>query len=108
MKDGLYRVLFQTDIAAGSGVVVIDNGRIRGGDSVLFYVGSAAAVDGRIRGEIRTNRHTPDLLSVSVFGMDRVHLFIDGPDGGDEISITGQAEEAPERTFHAVLTWLSD
>ena len=40
MKDGLYRVEFQTQRGAGAGVVFLEGGALRGGDSQMFYTGS--------------------------------------------------------------------
>lgn len=35
MKNGLYKVSFQTQTGGGGGVVVLHDGEVRGGDSLL-------------------------------------------------------------------------
>jgi hypothetical protein len=39
MKNGLYRAQFQTSLATGNGVVFVQDGKILGGDSSLYYIG---------------------------------------------------------------------
>lgn len=39
MEEGLYKVLFQTQLGQGTGVVTVREGRLRGGDSVMYYTG---------------------------------------------------------------------
>jgi hypothetical protein len=40
MQTGLYKVNFKTPLGLGAGVVVLENGMIRGGDSSMFYRGT--------------------------------------------------------------------
>jgi hypothetical protein len=105
MKDGLYRVEFQTQRGAGAGVVFLEGGTLRGGDSQMFYTGSYSENGGQFTAEVQTDVHTRP--SISVFGMDRVHIRLSGTTNGDSALMTGTATEAPGITFRAVLKRLA-
>lgn len=108
MRDGLYKVDFQTPLGAGTGVIHVQAGRIRGGDAGLYYVGTFTVRGDEILAEVATDRHThyPDIISV--FGKDRVHIALRGRWSGDTATLQGSAAEAPGVTFQARLQRIAD
>ena len=108
MDDGLYKVEFSVPAGSSSGVVVLQGGRLRGGDSVLFYLGSYSVDGDRVAAEVRTQRHAPPGRGHSVFGLDAVKLQLEGSGDGRSAQLRGMAAEAPDVQFAARLTWLGD
>jgi hypothetical protein len=101
--DGLYKVEFNTPMGAGIGIVCLDGGKLRGGDSGLFYVGSYGSDGDRFIANVTTGRHTAIPGTISVFGVDRVHITLKGTHTGDIIDASGTAAEAPNIPFKARL-----
>jgi hypothetical protein len=108
MRDGLYRVHFKTHRGEGSGVVALLDGKLRGGDGGLYYVGNLTSSDGQLRAEITTGKHTQIPGVVSVFGADAVDLVLEGESGDTSANVTGHTKEAPGDTFQASLTRIAD
>jgi T3SS negative regulator,GrlR len=108
MRDGLYRVLFQTPLGWGSGIVYASGGRLWGGDAGLFYVGTYKREGDNVVAEVRTDRHTQHPGITSVFGRDQVKITLAGVSSGDTVRLRGNATEAPGVDFTAELTRLSD
>jgi hypothetical protein len=108
MRDGLYKVEFKTLLGAGSGVVVLQDGRLRGGDAALYYVGTYGIEGNAFLANVVTNRHTNYPGIVSVFGIDRVHINLKGTFEEDTITALGTAAEAPNIKFQARLQRISD
>ena len=106
MEQGLYRVQFQTQLGAGAGVVVLENGRLRGGDSMIFYSGVYEQNDDTMRAEVTTDAHSQVPGMASVFGVDSVNIVLEGKVKDNVIQMTGTAPEMPEIAFQAVLTKL--
>jgi hypothetical protein len=108
MRDGLYKVAFTTPRGSGTGVLAIQGGRVRGGDSRTYYVGTFDENNGQITAHVKVDLHTNTPFMASVFGMDRVNVTLTGSAQGDSAQLTGTATEAPGVTFRAVLTRLAD
>src|SRR6266478_8492638 len=61
VKNGLYSISIEMrDGKRGhaTGVIVLCDGRIQGGDSYFYYTGSYSFKNGRWRGELITHQHT--------------------------------------------------
>lgn len=108
MREGLYKAEFKTPFGTGVGVLFLRNGKIRGGNSALYYVGDYSVKDTQWEAEIVTRRHTLNLNIASVFGLDLVHVTMDGTIKEDEIIIEGVSSEVPDMQMHGKLTFLSD
>lgn len=107
MKEGLYKVQFQTGLGAGYGVVYAKDGKLYGGDSGLYYIGSYTESAGNLEAKVSTNRHAPNgIVPMSVFGVDKVDITLTGRVAGDTISTTGTAAQAPGIRFQAILTFI--
>jgi hypothetical protein len=108
MREGLYRVQFQTPLGWGSGVIHALNGRLWGGDAAMFYTGNYTQDGNQIAADVRTGRHTQNPAIPSVFGRDQVRIRLMGVEDGDLIRFTGSAPEAPNLPFTAELNRISD
>ncbi len=108
LKDGKYSVWFRTPLAEGTGVVVlIPNGRLSGGDTVLSYTGHWRTDGEQFEATVFTARHSPG--PPSVFGVDVLDITLTGrSDGGVTASCKGTAKQAPGLTFEATLVRMGD
>jgi hypothetical protein len=87
--DGLYlmRVVAIEDGTYGStGVVVLQDGKIRGGGANLYYIGSYSANGGRVKGELIVNTHTPYPGDQLFFGASEIGVGFSGTYERDEAS----------------------
>jgi T3SS negative regulator,GrlR len=109
MKNGLYKVSFKTQLGEGSGVVVLENGKIRGGDSRMFYTGTYNESASTFAGAVVTAKHSDVPGATSLFGHEGgVSMCIKGRSTDTSAEMTGMAREAPGVTFEAKLTLLSE
>jgi hypothetical protein len=71
IANGLYsihiRMLDGID-GGNTGVMVLHNGRIRGGDAFFDYIGAYTSANGRWKGELINHEHTPSQGERPVFG----------------------------------------
>ncbi|MEH2589440.1 GrlR family regulatory protein [Bradyrhizobium sp. AZCC 1721] len=79
--NGLYsihiRMLDGID-AGNTGVMMLQDGRIRGGDAFFDYVGAYTAANGRWKGELINREHTPAMGERPVFGGHEVGIGFSG------------------------------
>jgi len=108
MKTGLYKVDFRTPLGAGAGVVVIEDGKVRGGDSAIAYFGTYHLEQDNFTATVRTLRHTANPQLVNVFGHDDVEIRLAGKFTGDSADVQGSSPQAPGVTFGARLTRIAD
>ena len=79
--NGLYSIHIRTldGIEGGlSGVMLLIDGRILGGDAFFYYLGSYTSADGRWKGEIVNQEHTPAKGENPVFGGHEVGIGFSG------------------------------
>ena len=79
--NGLYSIHIRAldGVDAGlSGVMLLMNGRILGGDAFFYYLGSYSSSDGRWKGEILNQEHTPAKGENPVFGGYEVGIGFSG------------------------------
>jgi hypothetical protein len=79
--NGLYSIHIRTldGIDGGlSGVMLLIDGRILGGDAFFYYLGSYTSADGRWKGEIVNQEHTPAKGENPVFGGHEVGIGFSG------------------------------
>lgn len=108
MRDGLYRAQFHTQLDTGAGVVFLEAGKLRGGNSRNFYVGTYAQTGNRVTAQVTTDKHSDVPGLASVFGADPAHISLAGTANGDFVEMTGTAAEAPGISFRATLTKIAD
>ena len=112
IKNGLYsihiRMLDGID-GGNTGVMVLHDGRIRGGDAFFDYIGSYTSANGRWKGEIINHEHTPSHGERPVFGGYEVGIGFSGTytDEGAVGEATALAGKRSIR-FAAVLKLLAE
>jgi len=112
IKNGLYsihiRMLDGID-GGNTGVMVLLDGRIRGGDAFFDYIGAYSSANGRWKGEIVNHEHTPSQGERPVFGGYEVGIGFSGTytDEGAVGEATALAGKRSIR-FAAVLRLLTE
>jgi len=107
IANGLYslniRMLDGID-AGNTGIMVLHDGSIRGGDAFFDYVGAYSSAQGRWKGELINHEHTPSRGERPVFGGHEVGIGFSGSydDDGAEGEATALAGKRSIR-FKAVL-----
>jgi hypothetical protein len=81
ISNGLYsihiRMLDGID-GGNTGVMMLHDGRIHGGDAFFDYIGSYTGVNGRWKGELVNHEHTPSIGERPVFGGYEVGIGFSG------------------------------
>jgi hypothetical protein len=107
MREGLYSVRFQTSVGTGgAGVVFLQGGILRGGDSAMWYRGQYTDADGKFTATVTAARHSPGLPSV--FGVDNVTISLAGTSTDTSAQATGSAPQAPGVSLSVSLSRLMD
>jgi hypothetical protein len=112
IRNGLYsihiRMLDGID-GGNTGVMVLHDGRIRGGDAFFDYIGGYTSANGRWKGEIVNHEHTPSQGERPVFGGYEVGIGFSGTytDEGAVGEATALAGKRSIR-FSAVLKKLAE
>ena len=106
LRNGSYSAWYRTSLREGTGVVVLKDGKLTGGDTVLAYTGTYFQNGDRFSASVTTQRHTAG--QPSVFGIDNVNLTLTGKSTPTTASCTGTAEQAPDLTFEATLIPMAD
>jgi hypothetical protein len=76
-----------------AGIVVLNDGQLTGGDTVLAYTGTYFQNGERFSASVRTQWQTPG--QPSVFGIDNLDLTLTGKSTPPTASCTGTAKQAP-------------
>src|SRR5258708_22281404 len=106
MRRGLYKVHFRTQLGSGAGVVVLDNGKILGGDSAMYYVGTYQESGNQFTAVLETRFHTSSMGSV--LGVPNARLDIQGTSTGDTATLSGTTPSNPSVRFGAKLERIAD
>ena len=112
MRNGLYSIhvrLGDGRPEKGSGVVVMRDGTMRGGDAFLFYIGSYTVSGDALKGEVVINQHTPSPGQFPLFGGREVGIGFSGQVVEDRATMEGTALVGRESViFRASLLRLAD
>ena len=84
--NGLYSIRIKTldGVEGGlTGVMLLHDGRILGGDASLYYLGTYTSADGRWKGQILNQEHTPAVGENPIFGGHEVGIGFSGTCSGD-------------------------
>jgi hypothetical protein len=114
MKNGLYLVqMHMLDGVKGraSGVIIIRDGRILGGDPYFWSTGSYTVGNGTWKGDLVTNQHTPyrDSLARPVFAGREVTTGFSGKFADNHSEVFGTSLVGSRSvSFHATLRKLAD
>ena len=81
LVNGLYsihiRMLDGID-GGNTGVMMLHDGRIRGGDAYFDYIGAYTAANGKWKGELVNREHTPSIGERPLFGGHEVGIGLSG------------------------------
>jgi hypothetical protein len=94
IKNGLYSIRIEMrDGKRGhaTGVVILYDGRILGGDSYFYYTGSYSFKDGKWRGELITHQHTEAVGVNLAFGGREVTCGFTGLYSDGQAEVQGTA-----------------
>ena len=111
VKNGLYSIKIEMKEGGrghASGVIVLLDGQILGGDTNFYYTGSYAFKDGKWRGELITGQHTQAVGVILLFGGREVTCGFTGTYSDGEAEVDGTALVGKTSVlFHAKLTLVS-
>lgn len=108
MQNGLYKVIFSTPIGQGGGVIVVDEGSIKGGDGSIYYVGSFQENGTDILANVDFALHTNWPGAQSVFGINSGSIVLAGISAGDSAQLAGTSPQAPGVHFQCTLSRICD
>jgi hypothetical protein len=94
VTNGLYSIRVEmTDGGRGhaSGIIVLRDGKIAGGDSYFYYTGSYSGDGGKWRGELTTTEHTKSAGVLPLFGGREVTCGFSGSYSAEAAEVTGSA-----------------
>jgi hypothetical protein len=102
--DGLWTIEFISTLhLVGSGIVVLHNNRLLGGDEGFYYSGRYDTQNGRICGTINVTRHNPK--SLSVFGnIGQFTMKMEGEVQDYSIEGTACIQDKPDQKLRIVCT----
>jgi len=106
LRNGSYSAWYRTRLREGTGVIVLNDGKITGGDASLTYTGTYFQNGDQFSAVVTTRRHTPG--PPSVFGIDNLDLTLTGKSAPTTASCTGTAKQAPGLAFEATLVRMAD
>jgi hypothetical protein len=101
LENGRYSVWFKTPLAEGTGIVVLENGKITGEDTVIAYSGSYEQDGDNFTAVVRARRYCEG--QPSVFGVDEFELKLEGRSTSMIVVCSGTTEQAPGLVFEATL-----
>ena len=90
MIEALWSVEFRSNLQiVGSGIVVLETGRVFGGDSSMIYVGSYQVSGDDIKAKLHIHKYAHALGMVSSTGLNDYHLELAGKIDHEEIVLHG-------------------
>ncbi|MBA2398398.1 MAG: hypothetical protein H0V72_06820 [Bradyrhizobium sp.] len=94
ISDGLYSIHLKIlDGMPGglTGVMLLNNGRILGGDAFFYYLGSYSSSNGRWKGQMVNQKHTPARGEDPVFGGHEIGIGFSGTCDAEGGNLEGTA-----------------
>ncbi|KJC56628.1 hypothetical protein UP10_33675 [Bradyrhizobium sp. LTSPM299] len=94
VENGLYSIRIAMGDGSGahaSGVIILLDGRVFGGDSHFYYSGSYTFRNGKWRGELTTSQHTDAVGVTFLFGGREVTCGFTGTYGDGSATVDGTA-----------------
>jgi T3SS negative regulator,GrlR len=82
----------------GAGVVVLENGTVRGGDSSYYYVGDFRVKDETLTANVSINHYAGPLNNI--FGpVKQINVALSGNVSYEEFTLTGSSIETSQPVF---------
>ncbi len=108
MIEALYGIEFQSSMEDGGyGVVVLETGRILGGDSSFVFVGDYNVKNNIVRANVKCTNYRKSLQSI--FGdIDEFNLHLEGRPSDNEFILKGHMVEDPSKKIGVKLTRIAE
>lgn len=94
LENGLFAIRFATPFGEGAGVAYLHDGKLRGGDGMMAYVGTYNQTNNQLDADVRAYKHTNVPGMASVFGVDTVDIHLNGQTNGVTADLKGSAPQA--------------
>jgi len=92
MLNGFWTVTFHTNVDAGAGVIVVNNGKVVGGDTSFTYIGPITHdSNGSVTGELQVSRHSKFLPPVAP-GLENYALTLSGTASAESFDLIGKVK----------------
>lgn len=88
--DGFYAVSFSA-LLRGGGLVVVENGKVRGGDNEYLYSGEVSGPSDRLRAVLKIKAFAPNAVSVFNTKGGEYILQLTGQVTGNDLVFSGSA-----------------
>lgn len=109
MIEAMWSVRFVTNqSSAGNGVLVLENGKIFGGDSSFTYIGNFEVKDGIVRAEIKVKKYANVAGIHSISGSDEYILPLSGKLDRNEMTLSGKPSNNPQIDIVVRITRISE
>jgi hypothetical protein len=108
LQVGTYKVSFSSPIGEGTGVVILDGGKARGGDTMMFYSGHYSEDGSNFRATIRVGKHSNVAGMQSVLGVENGDIVLEGTSAGSSAQCTGWLVTNPGVKLRVALTRIAD
>ena len=109
LPTGLYKISFATPAGQEHGVAYLTaDGRVRGGDSGMAYVGTYAQDGGRFSAELTVTQHRHVPGFTSLLGYNDLTVQLDGDSEDYSAAVRGTCRDAPSVRFQARLSHIAD
>jgi hypothetical protein len=94
VKNGIYKIEFETILGAGTGAVELKDGHVFGSDTAILYVGEYELIGNTFQAEVRVRQHSP---GSSVLGLPNATLRIVGffDPALDSFEFAGSSPDVP-------------
>lgn len=108
MIEALYGIEFESNVNdEGYGVVVLETGRILGGDSSFVFIGDYKVENNIVRAKIKCTNYRKTLRSI--FGdIDEFNLHLEGKPSDSEFILQGHMIEDPLMKISVKLTRIAE
>lgn len=108
MRNGVYRVRFETPRQRGSGVIILNDGHFSGGDKTHYFSGSYSEANNRISGAIRFKRHAEAAGFKQVVERDEFSVQIDGICSDSYAQVDAWVPDMAGERGRVTYMWLCD
>jgi hypothetical protein len=109
LTNGLYKLTFETPTGADYGVAYLHNGKLRGGDSGMAYLGTYKQEGQLFSAEMSVTQHRHVPGAVSALGFNDMVVELRGlVDNSSVVTVRGTSPETSLVRFTARLSLIAD
>lgn len=109
LPTGLYKIAFKSSYGTDFGVILLmDDGKLRGGDSGMAYVGTYEQEGDRFTAQVSVTQHRTLPGVVSVLGYNDVVVEMTGLTDDATAKLRGSSSQVPGVRFDAMLSYIAD